>query len=163
MEIRRDWALPFCLTAWLLAMHAGASDEARRRNFELLYNSAPATLSPPSPRFDPDQEHQQIVAGTLFADVRTAIVNGKGLRRRILQGSVRNTGTVVSTRVILELLEAPYTGRSPAGAPIAGTYEVVASQFFGDLAPGRVAQVHLPFERPDTLPRVYQVRLRNLP
>ncbi|MBI4871612.1 MAG: hypothetical protein HY814_08590 [Candidatus Riflebacteria bacterium] len=152
------------MAAWLVGMPDGAADDSTRKaNFELLYSAPIRTLAPPSPRFDPDGQHQQFLTSGVLLDVRTVVLNGPGIRRRLVQGMARNTSQTTFPRASLELLEARVTGRTAAGQPIPGVYEVVTSQFLGDLAPGRSTVVSLPFQRPDTLLRVYQLRLRTLP
>lgn len=164
MDFKRDWAFPFCVTAWLLTMHAGASDDAsREKKFELLYRAPIRALAPPSPRFDPDQQHQQFLTDGVLVDVRTSVIAGTGVRRRIVQGSARNTGKTLYPRAVLELMEAPVAGRTASGQLQPGTFQTVASQYLGDLAAGRVTAVSLPFERPHTLLRLYQLRVRTLP
>ncbi len=160
----KDWAVPFCLTAWLLALHAGASDDlTRQKKFELLYSAPLKSLSSPTTRFDPDQQRQQILQAGVLLDVRTTVVNGHGLRRRVVQGSARNVGKTAVRQAAVELLEASVTGRAPTGELLSGPYEVVASQFLGDLEPGQVLGVTLPLTRPDVRLRLYQIRLRSAP
>ena len=161
MNFKAEWALPFCLAAWLVTLHAGASDPAtQRRNFELLHTATPA-LSSPTSRLDPDQDRQQFLMNGILVDVRTSVINGHGLRRRLYHGSAKNTGDRPVPGAVLELLEAPVSGRRPDGTVIAGVFEVVASQLLGDLAAGQSRVVALTLERPDVSLRVYQLRLRG--
>lgn len=164
MDFKKDWAFPFCVTAWLLTMHAGASDDAfREKKFELLYSAPIRNLAPPSPRFDPDQQHQQFLTDGVLVDVRTTVIAGRGVQRQLVQGSARNTGKTLYPRAVLELMEAPVAGRTAAGQLQPGTFQTVATQYLGDLAAGRAIVVSLPFERPRTYLRLYQIRLRSLP
>ncbi|MBI3894233.1 MAG: hypothetical protein HY303_22160, partial [Candidatus Wallbacteria bacterium] len=105
----------------------------------------------------------QFVQSNVLIDVRTTVVNGPGLRRRVVQGSARNIGKDTARQAVLDVMEAPVQGRTSSGQPIAGTFETVASQFLGDLAPGRATVISLPLTRPDVLLRVYQIRLRTAP
>ncbi len=160
----KDWAVPFCLTAWLLALHAGASDDlTRQQRFQLLYNAPLRDLSAPTARFDPDQLHQQFLQTDILIDVRTTVVNGYGLRRRVVQGSARNVGKAIVRQAVLEVLEAPIKGRGASGELLAApdSWEVVASQRLGDLDPGRSRLVSIPLTVPDTRIRLYQIRLRT--
>ncbi len=162
------WRLALILVAAsiLQALSTGSLDaqdrQARRlRNFELMHEHRLPGGSPPSPRFDPDQDRQQFLMDGILVDVRTSIIEGHGLRRRIYQGSARNTATSTVPGAVLELLEAPQAGRLDDGTPNPGRLEVVASQLLGDLDPGERRVIALSLERPYPLLRLYRLRLRR--